>query len=358
MTYIQASTGPTLAASASLTWGTVSVATRKSITCSSTGSDGSCRLKFTGTASAYKIMSIDGDDLTTPTLCSAGALVIGIASGSSNVVQIEAIYTDGTQKAMTVTALSAAGDTVATLAATATYADAYLGAVTDQASHIGLWSPRDVAVGTKASTAVLMTDVSGKGEGNIQHVLTSGTAWSVDAVGPAVMPSLSSCVTTGRAQSSAYGVITAALAAGAEAGMFWGRWPTAKTNWQAWVGLGGVVGAPAPGSDFVAFSDSRNGYNVAGGSGTATIVNSSIAVGEWFCFAWRRSGGTTYTYLSEAGLAWKSAGESSSSTAYTQIDELRLGYYGNAAGSIQIAGVALFSTDVGEAGLQDIFEAV
>lgn len=348
---------PALTLTASLTWGSVTAPSRESITVASDGGVAGARLDFTGDAASFQIVSVDGHDLAVPVLCSvAGSWYLGPESGADAVIEIEPAVPTGAAESMTVTLVDVEGATVDTATATATWTDAYLGAVQAAAGALGLWSARDLTAGTLAHGATVLTEVLGTGAGLIEMVRTGGTAWSVQAAGK-VAGSLGQSVQIEVAEAATYAALTETLSA-VEAGCLWFRWPTSKPNyWLAWMATAGVPGIMEADTELVIFADAANiGLNVSGGGGSGGVAHAAIAVGEWAFMAWRRSAGTTYLYVSKSG--WKDVGENSSALSWSNNRGIRLGGQGGVALPVQLAGIVVFSADPGEAGLQALFEAV
>lgn len=334
----------------------------KTLTITRSGSGfGLVNFSFAGDKSNYRITKLDGSSLPSHFDPSTGDYTIVLNDlNDSRTITFIPTYVDGTAATMNVTVKDGFGTTLSTLSATSLVQDTFYSQVMATADLIGLWSARDLDLGIKDDTEILLEDISGNNEGFIKGVIDPGpTGFEVDESGVFSSITLQNVLKTTSGGSSHYGIISKELSSGAVSGFIIGKFETSP-SWFSWLDLGKYDGGSEGSAEFVVFQDGSNiGFNVNGGYGTATIGHSSIEDNsEYFFFGWRKSGSTTYTYLSEYGGSWKSAGESSSTYNYTNINGLRILYHGSAGPTRYIHAIGLFSSDITEAGLEDIFNAI
>lgn len=351
---------PVVTPSGSFTWGTISTPTEKTLSLASASgpTPAMAKISFSGDTAYFEITEIEGQVLSSPLRCdlaSESVRDIAWASGTTTTIKIRPRFHPAGASTMSLVVSDATGAALATYSATADYSDAFVGACVANASCMGVWSAMNLAAGNLATGATALTDVSGKGAPSYQTVLSVTGYQKIESDALGTNPSLAKKLTVDQRGTTNYAALTDYLASSAEAGLIVMKRSPAPSNWFEVWSEGGKVGSIRPSSEFCVFMDSNVGFNVSGGSGKA-----AIAVGTWnaIVFAWRRSGGTTYTYLSGAAGAWKDRGSASDATAWTGQKGGNIGSRGDANEDISIYAITTFSSDIGEAALQTIMEAV
>jgi hypothetical protein len=153
--------GPTSGTGA---WGATANPTTDFITIrydTATGSSGFVKIEASGDTQDFNLMSVEGDNLDTPATFHAitndsDHLYIawkGVTSGSYKQIEIglRPIYRTGSLASMSLEFFDHEGNSLGSLAASATVADALQGAVEAPGNVVGLWSAKNIANGALSS---------------------------------------------------------------------------------------------------------------------------------------------------------------------------------------------------------------
>ncbi|MFA5801231.1 MAG: hypothetical protein WC911_02010 [Thermoleophilia bacterium] len=355
---------PTITPSGTFVWGNCETYVEETLTltCAAGVSPGSCLLTFTGDADAFEMVERDGVIIDPPQDCSTISdqqSRFSVAPGGSTTAKFRFIPTDGAAKSATLTVTNELGASLGTFTMSGTWTDTFV--IANISAGMSLYCARDISVGA-LSLGTRFRDMSGVLPDHI--AIVPAGEWAIKSDAPiGACASLAKCVESDTQTDWVAGAtrrqitIESNLSTGAIAGFVVFKVPSYYYYVTLWMNKGNclVEGGLNP-SFGIYTSATQIALYVNDGGGFAQVNHASTA-GVLFA-AWRRSGGTTYHYLSAVGGAWKGLGSASSATFQvvkgsmiypdctpTRVDNLMYAW-----------GISEFDTS--EADLQAIFEAM
>jgi hypothetical protein len=331
-------------------------------------------LVFSGDTDAFEVIGTDVSTRTTPFQCDSGQdYTVSFDDGETRDVVLGTKFTDGTEKTMTVTVYDIDGSVVDTVDARATTQDPVIAEAVTNPSLLGVWVIGSSYNGTISHSTDVLQDESSTSAAVFRANLEGlGGDWSFDpADSPGSVGVLTrGCIVSpdGTRSTIDYAALTTALADDSLSGMVIFRQVDVQgtnqrfnvftpnglhntamiNNWQWMWHEVGIT------------SDRGNGFGPA-------VVHSDRTT--WMAHCWKPGAGdNTKHWLMEIGQTWNhlgSAEQHDNQLTWDPSDKgasfFRTGgaqFPDTGDGEVRMAMIVLFSADIGETKLRDLYEAI
>ena len=316
-------------------------------------------LEFSGDDTSFTCYEIEGQLLATPV--AVGSLPLNVRylsweQGTAITLKFYPVLGDGTEKTCDIVIKDSTGNTVGTLTLSATYADPVIAAIEAAGDVLGLFTAQDISLGAVAADGMVCENIA---DADADYQLYTQDNTKSIVAGP--FPGM------GGARSVSRYVQATAIGNGKRVGVLanWGvpvksycfiiqtDWDTMGTS----TGRPAGTGATKTSWDFntYSFKFRRNFIYIIDNNGLRTSMSAS-GTKAYFC-AVRVSATETTVYVSDMEGAWKDTKEYA--LAVTDASS-GLGFFNdtpNYTETWNLMALSTHSSDIGEAGLEAIYDA-